>query len=100
MQNQQPPNQPPAQYYPYYLQNNENEINLGDLWLILVEKKHIILATIILFLIFASAYLTVTPNVYQTTAITLPPSQSDIQALNSPGLQTFDTQTLYDEFYN
>ncbi len=95
MQNQPP--QHPTQYYaPYDIKNDE--INLGDLWLILLERKRLIFLVMAAFLLIATAYLIVTPNIYRTVVTTLPPSQADIQALNTPGIRTFTPDQLYEDF--
>lgn len=60
----------------------EDEINLLDIWRVLVrQRKWILFITIIIFSL-AVAYSLFSPRVYQAEAILLPPLSSDVARLN------------------
>ncbi len=73
---------PPYGYYPA-----DDEINLMDLWRILMARKSLIIAITILVTLGAAAYAFLAPSVYKAETVFLPPSQHDIHALNVQGVQ-------------
>ena len=83
---------------PYAQYPAENEINLADLWRVLVNGKKTIMITAATCLLLAVFYLMVTNKVYKTTALTLPPSNADIQPLNIPSVSTTTPEAVYSSF--
>ncbi len=73
---------PPYGYFP-----QEDEISLLDLWLVLVKKRKLIFGLTTIATICAVAYALSLPPTYKAEAILLPPTASDIQALNVQGVQ-------------
>jgi LPS O-antigen subunit length determinant protein (WzzB/FepE family) len=74
---------PPYGYYP-----TDDEISLVDLWRILVKRKNIIIILTAITAICALLYALLATPVYRAKATFLPPTVSDIQALNISGFHT------------
>gem|GEM_PF-304174 len=64
---------------PYY----EDEINLLDIWRILVKQRKWILIITVLVLSISVAYALLAPKIYKVEAKILPPSSSDMEQLQS-----------------
>jgi len=95
-ENNQPPvvsNPPPYAYYPA-----EDEISLSDLWLVLVKRKNTLLGVTAAVTLGALLYALLATPVYRAEAIFMPPTASDIQALNISGVQSIDTGSTYTKF--
>lgn len=97
---QQPPKQEtiPIQILAPYQHACENEINLADLWRVLVAKKKTLLICIVFSLFAGIIYLAITDNTYKTAALTLPPSLADVQPLNTTELFSVTSDEIYVEF--
>jgi len=94
--NNQPPvvsNPPPYAYYPA-----EDEISLADLWLVLVKRKNTLLGVTAAVTLGALLYALLATPVYKAEAIFMPPTASDIQALNISGVQSINTGSTYTKF--
>ncbi len=74
---------PPYGYYP-----PDDEISLVDLWRISVKRKNIIIILTAITAICALLYALLATPVYRAKATFLPPTVSDIQALNISGFHT------------
>ena len=80
------PQQTPV-YAPIYQQEQEDEIDLFELWSILGQQKILIVVITLLTMMIAVGYLISTRPVYKAEVFFLPPLQQDIQALNLQGMQ-------------
>ncbi|MCP3675035.1 MAG: hypothetical protein GY829_11285 [Gammaproteobacteria bacterium] len=67
--------------YPQYQQNNEDEINLVDLWQALVKQKNTIFGTTAIVTLIAILYALFATPIYKAETVFLPPSEGDIQHL-------------------
>lgn len=70
--NQQQPQNPLPPPYPYYAPPQEEEINLLELWKILVEQKKIILFVTIISTLSALAYSLLSTPIYRAEALLAP----------------------------
>ncbi|WP_198265085.1 Wzz/FepE/Etk N-terminal domain-containing protein [sulfur-oxidizing endosymbiont of Gigantopelta aegis] len=93
-------NTPPQQVlvYPQYPIQDENEINLYDLWQALVKQKKAILSTIAIVTLLALLYALFTTPIYKAEIIFLPPANNDIQSLNIEGVSSVKAETVYAMF--
>lgn len=101
MQNDQASSKPetiPVQILAPYQHVPDNEINLSELWQVLVNKKSVLLGTIVIALAFALMYLATTDKTYKTNALTLPPAFVDSTPLNTTELFSTTSDQLYAEF--
>ncbi|MCP3875776.1 MAG: hypothetical protein GY699_21810, partial [Desulfobacteraceae bacterium] len=73
---------PPYGYIP-----QKDEINLIDLWNTLVKRKFTILWVATISTVCALLYALLAPSIYKAEVVFMPPSNSDIQALNIQGVQ-------------
>ena len=64
----------------------EDEINLLELWQVLVRQWQWIAGLTVLAVAAAVAYLLVTPPLYKAEAVLLPPEARHVQAINIPGV--------------
>lgn len=69
----------PAYILPYA--DRDTEVNLIDLWRVLLRHKLIILGTLLLVLIFSAVYLLTAKPIYTATARLLPPTIENIKEL-------------------
>ena len=81
-QNLTPQGSPPYAYYP-----TDDEINLMDLWRILMARKMLIVGITAVVTFGALIYALLAPSIYKAETVFLPPSQHDIHALNVQGVQ-------------
>jgi len=93
-------NQPPVASYPqpYGYYPPEDEINLADLWRVLVKRKKILLGVTAVVTLCALLYALLAPPVYRAEVIFLPPTVGDIQALNVANVQSIETGAVYRKF--
>lgn len=70
--NQQQPQDPKLPPYPYYAPLQEDEINLSDLWKILVEQKKLISIIILIATLFSLAYALLATPIYRAEALLAP----------------------------
>lgn len=63
-------------------QYREDEIDLVDIWRVLMRKWRWIAAITLISTIFSISYVLLAPRVYKAEAYILPPKQSDIEQLN------------------
>ena len=85
---------PPQQYLP-----PEDEINLLDLWKVLVAKKFFIFGLTAIITLLAIIIVLVMPRTYQTTAHFLPPKSSDVEELNIPAINySLSSEDAYNSF--
>lgn len=77
----------------------EDEVSLYDLYRILAEKKAILISTIIITLLAASAYLYIVPPIYEAKLRLLLPKPSSL-ALSVPShpYTEFDAKTVFQNF--
>ena len=100
---QKEPQQIPS-YMPAYQQ--DDEIDLFELWNILWKQKTLIIMVTFLVTMIAAGYLVVTKPVYKAEAFFLPPLQQDIQGLNMQGVQgvqgvqQYTIPSVYEAFLN
>jgi len=100
----QQPTMPPVGGYPppYGYFPQEDEISLIDLWNVLVKKKKTIFGITTIATIGAVIYALLLPPVYKAETTFLPPSESDIQALNNiqgvQGVQGVSVDSVYTMF--
>jgi LPS O-antigen subunit length determinant protein (WzzB/FepE family) len=83
---------------PYGYDPQGDEISLIDLWRVLIKQKNIILGVTAITTIGAVLYALSLPPVYKAETSLLPPSESDIQALNVQGVQSLSAESAYDVF--
>jgi chain length determinant protein (polysaccharide antigen chain regulator) len=83
----------------------DDEINLVDLWLVLVRRWQWVAAVMVVVVGVAVAYLLLATPVYEAEAVLLPPEDRHIQALNIPGINEITPETaktvtekIYQEF--
>lgn len=83
-------NQPqqPVLVYPQYPMQQEDEINLFDLWRQLVARKNLILIITALFAIVSIIAVLTMPKTWQAEIQFMPPKLENIQRLNIEGLKT------------
>jgi len=94
--NNQPPvvsNPPPYAYYPA-----EDEISLADLWDVLVKRRKVLLAVTAVATVGAVLYALLATPVYRAEVVFLPPTASDIQALNIEGVDNININSVYTAF--
>lgn len=70
--NQQQPQNPVPPPYPYYVSPHEDEINLLDLWKILVEQKNLISILTTITTLVALAYALLATPIYRAEALLAP----------------------------
>jgi len=93
------PQSPAAGYpTPYGYDPREDEINLAELWDVLVKRKMVVLSISAVLTIAAVLYSLLATPVYRAEAVFLPPATSDIEALNIQGLQKFNISRVYKMF--
>lgn len=84
----------PPQYLP-----QDDEINLLDLWKVLVAKKKFIFGFTAIITLLAIVIVLIMPRTYQTTAHFLPPKASDLEELNIPAIgYSLGTEAAYNSF--
>jgi LPS O-antigen subunit length determinant protein (WzzB/FepE family) len=84
----------PPQYLP-----QDDEINLADLWKVLVAKKFFIFGFTAIITLLAIVIVLIMPRTYQTTAHFLPPKASDLEELNIPAIgYSLGTEAAYNSF--
>ena len=83
----------------------DDEINLVDLWLVMVRRWQWIAAVMALVVGAAVVYLLITTPIYEAEAVLLPPEDRHVQALNIPGINEITPETaktvkekIYQEF--
>jgi len=76
---------PPQPYY-YQMPPAEDEIDLFELWGVLVKKRLLIISIAIISTLLATAYAFVVPPIYKTTISLLPPNLVNIQKMNTQGM--------------
>ena len=94
---QKEPQETPS-YMPAYQQ--DDEIDLFELWDILWKQKTLIIMVTFLVTMIAIGYLVVTKPIYKAEAFFLPPLQQDIQGLNIQGVQQYTIPSVYEAFLN
>ena len=72
--------------YPQYPQNNEDEINLFDLWHQLAVRKALIFKITAFFVIMSIIAVLIMPRLWQAEIQFMPPKLENIQGLNIQGL--------------
>ena len=77
----------------------EDEISLYDLYRILAEKKAILISTIIITLLAASAYLYIVPPIYEAKLrLLLPKPSTLVLSVPSHPYTEFDAEAVFKEF--
>ena len=92
--------QPSAAGYPapYGYDLREDEINLADLWDVLVKRRKILFAVTAATTIGAVLYALLATPVYRAEVVFLPPAAGDIQALNIEGVKSININSVYTIF--
>jgi chain length determinant protein (polysaccharide antigen chain regulator) len=72
------PEQPMPQFYPQYYGSAEDEINLLDLWQVLVKRWRLIFIVSVVSVVIAVAYVLKLPTIYQVEAHILQAKTSDL----------------------
>ncbi|NOR71645.1 MAG: hypothetical protein GQ532_18485 [Methylomarinum sp.] len=85
-------------YAPMYQQ--EDEIDLFELWGILWQQKVLIIVVTFITVMMAVAYLMITQPVYKAETFFLPPLQQDVQSLNLQGVKKNTVASVYEQFLN
>ena len=73
------PPQPMPQFYPQYLPPAEDEINLFDLWLVLVKRWRLIFSVSVLSVVIAIVVALSILSVYESKSIFLPPTEKQVE---------------------
>lgn len=81
----------------YPPQHQEDEIDLLDIWCVLVRQRKWIIAITLIVSLIAVVYVLVSPKVYIAEAIILPPVPRDIAELNIPGLYKTTADKVFKE---
>ena len=86
--------------YPQYPQNNEDEINLFDLWHQLAVRKALIFKITAFFVIMSIIAVLIMPRLWQAEIQFMPPKLENIQGLNIQGLTStpYTPGTVYKNF--
>ena len=85
---------PPYAYYP-----PEDEINLADLWWVLVKRKYTLIGVTAFVTLGALLYALQATPVYRAEAIFLPPTAGDIQELIVfQDIESFNVSSVYTKF--
>jgi len=74
-----PPQQAMPQVYPQYVALAEDEINLLDLWAVLVKRWRLIFSVSVLSMVIAIVVALSIPSVYESKTILLPPTEKQIE---------------------
>ncbi len=85
--------QPMPQFYPQYLAQPEDEINLVDLWLVLVKRWRLIFSVIVVSVVIAVALALWLPRTYQAEIHLLPPLEKDVQGMQ--GMQGMKPEDVF-----
>jgi len=83
---------------PYGYDLREDEINLADLWDVLVKRRKILFGVTAVVTIGAVLYALLATPVYRAVVVFLPPAAGDIQALNIEGVQSINIKSVYTMF--
>jgi len=83
---------------PYGYDLREDEINLADLWGVLVKRRKILFAVTAVATIGAVLYALQATPVYRAEVVFLPPAAGDIQALNIEGVKSINIKSVYTIF--
>ena len=89
-ENKQPA--PPVPSYP------DDEINLLDLWRVLVRQWKVIAAITSLSVLGAVAYVLLATPVYEAQAVVRPPESKHVEALNIPGISEVSSADIFSQF--
>jgi chain length determinant protein (polysaccharide antigen chain regulator) len=84
------------QPYPYY--QNDDEIDLIELWNILVKQKLAIISLTVIVTSIALAYALITPSIYQSESTLLKPTQEQLHNLQVPGVMTVNADGAFSLF--
>lgn len=77
---------------------SEDEINLLDLWRVLVRQWKVICAITGLSVLGAIAYILQTTPVYEAQAVVKPPEGKYVEALNIPGISQISSADIFAKF--
>lgn len=76
----------------------EDEINLLDLWRVLVRQWKVICAITFLSVLGAVAYVLLATPVYETQAVVKPPESRYMEAMNIPGISQISSVDIFAQF--
>ena len=85
---------------PGYCQRYDDEIDLVDIWRLLVKRWRWIGAITLTCTALAVAYALLAPRVFRAEAFVLPPLQADIEQLNVPDVYGASVEDVYGETVN
>jgi chain length determinant protein (polysaccharide antigen chain regulator) len=77
---------------------SEDEINLLDLWRVLVRQWKVICAITGLSVLGAVAYVLLATPVYEAQAVVRPPESKYVEALNIPGISQISSADIFAKF--
>jgi len=86
----------PIQPYPYY--QNDDEIDLIELWNVLVKQKFTIISLTVIVTSIALAYALITPSIYKSESTLLKPTQEQTHNLQIPGIMTVNADVAFSLF--
>ena len=86
-------------HYPTYRQQIEDDtINVYELWIILWNKKWLVIAVTIFAAIVSVVFALRQPPTYFAQALLLPPKAKDVQSLNINGIQEMSVESVFAVF--
>lgn len=97
-QKEQQSHQVSSGVYPFAVCPAENEINLFDLWRVLVRQWKVIGAVTGLSVLGAVAYVLLVTPVYEAEAILRPPESKYVEALNISGISQISSADIFAKF--
>ena len=71
---------------PYPQQFEDDTINLYELWIILWNRKWLVIVVTVIAALGSVVYALQQPSVYKAEALLLPPRVEDLKSLNFPGV--------------
>ena len=88
----------PVLIYPQNPIQNDDEINLFELWQGLVKQKNTIFSITAIVTLIAILYAFLATPIYKAETVFLPPSASDIQALKVENISDITIDLVYSQF--
>ena len=91
---------PPQQVlvYPQYQNQDEDEINLFELWQALKKQKNTIVGVTAIVTLLAILYALLAAPVYKAETVFLPPTDNVIEVLKVKNVKDINTNTVYAKF--
>lgn len=83
----------------YAPQYPEDEIDLFDIWRVLVRQRKLIVIVTVLVSLLAVGYALLAPRVYKAEVFLLPPLGKDVAGLNIPEINEITVELVYAEMF-